>query len=113
VDKHPRWVVGDLEKPSPWLYGHPEGVSLQGVIVQIAEAQYFLIAIAAGPDPVDRELACKAIHHAAGNPSAWGEPVLRFAARLGIKLASSPIEQFHASGLANDVPPGTRRGLRY
>lgn len=105
----PRWVLAELDPPSPWLDGYPTGMPLQNVVEDIMEAQMYLTAMVAIPDPIDLRLVCRTLHHLSGDPTHWSPVVLRFAKRFDVKLASQPVAEFHGAGLFGAPYPGTDR----
>jgi hypothetical protein len=107
VELGPRWCVAELDPPSQWLQSCPGGMSLDGVLQRVLEAQMYLMASITGPDPIDLRAVCRSLHHMSGDPVAWSVPVLRLSERLNIKLKDSPMLEFNAAGLCSLPLPGS------
>lgn len=59
---------------------------LENVVNDIMEAQLYLTAIVAAPDPIDLRLVCRTLQHLSGDPTVWSPSVLRLAKRFAVKL---------------------------
>ena len=109
-ERYPHWIAADLMPPSSWLQDYPGRTALTTVLTNIMDAQIYLLAILAAPDPIDLKLVCRALHHMCGSPPYWTEPVKRFALRVGIELNPEPYVEFnHAPLLAIPLPAPNER----
>ena len=66
IENHPLWTVGEIQPPSKWLSGYPDGNALSGAVRLILRVQVRLLAAIASGDPIDRYWACRVLQHLGG-----------------------------------------------
>lgn len=104
------WMVADLKPPSPWFDQLTPSADLQSVVPRIARVQAHLLGMLEKGE-IDARKACRILQHICGTGD-WSAMVLRVAKRLGISLASSPVEEMHHTFPAHDPFPQRPRAKK-
>jgi hypothetical protein len=106
----PQWSLGDLSPPSEWLATTPPHTVLDGVIAAVSLAQAHLLAMLESPEPIDARRACLVVHHISCS-GGWSPIMVAPAGRLGVRLASSPLDEARGASLRQAPLAATRRSV--
>lgn len=108
--RDPRWTVGELSPPSPWLDVANPGEPLYNLLQRIALVQVHLLGMLES-GKIDGRRACVALQHLSGNQGRWSQVVLRLARQFDVKLAIGPRDETNGSSLLDQpLPTQPRRG---
>lgn len=112
-DKHipgvvnPLGLVSVLQPMPSWLEGSKSQRTLTNATDDLAQTMVYLTAALAAPEPVDLDLACRAIQNISGHLNEWTPAARRFAEKAGIALHELPAHHFNSAALTCAPLPGT------